>query len=77
MHEPLLRSNPSEPHTGDKGEDQYPAHVLPQCGLLLPVGWRAAFQWANRLEMVPTYATVLSSKAELESGFVKCFSVVL
>ena len=77
MDKPLLRSNPSEPSTGNKGEDQYPAHMLPQWGLLLPIGWRAAFRWANRLEMGPTHATALSSKGELDSGFVKCFSAVL
>lgn len=77
MDKPLLRSNPSEPSSGNKGEDQYPAHMLPQQGLLLPVGWTAAFQWANTLEMGPTHPTALSSKGQLDSGFAKCFSVVL
>lgn len=77
MEKPLLRSNPSEASAGNTGEDQYPAHVLPQWGLLLPAGWRAALQWANRLEMSPARATTLSSEAELDSGFVKCFSVFL
>lgn len=36
-----------------------------------------AFQWAHKSEMFPTGATALSSKEELDSSFLKCFSVVL
>lgn len=77
MDKPLLRSNPSEPRAGNKGKDQYLAHVLPQRGLLLHTGWRAALQWANRLEMGSTHLAALSPKGELDLGFVKCFSVIL
>lgn len=63
--------NPCEARAGNKGEHQCPSHVSPQGGQLAPAESRAAFLWANRLEMAPT------TLQELHLGLVKCCSVGL
>lgn len=58
----VYMDNPTEARAENKGEDQGPSHVFPPWGQLVPVGWRAAFQWANRLEMGPTMLQLSPAK---------------